>query len=154
MNPITLFLDIDGVLNSHLYELKVDKMLLDSPCIDPDACSKLLSAIIAAPQVDIVISSSWRNTFSLEGFKELFQASLSPYIRDVVSKDLDKNKAIEKYIQDNQLSYESVIILDDDILFDIDHTLSKRQVKTSFYAGLTPTVEKELHKKIKDCINN
>lgn len=72
-----IFLDIDEVLNSKKYKLKIGSKFDDPRYqIDPDAV-KLLNAIVVATKANIVISSTWRNAFTksanaLEKIKNYF----------------------------------------------------------------------------------
>lgn len=60
-----IFLDIDGVLNSALYDKKIDDFI-------PEAIS-ILNELYINYNAKIVISSSWRISLSLDELKNLFK---------------------------------------------------------------------------------
>jgi len=71
-----LFLDIDGVLNSAAYYAahpEIDKWeYLDKHDIDPDAIAQL-NRIVDATGCEIVISSGWRYTWTLNKLYDIFK---------------------------------------------------------------------------------
>jgi len=68
MSPITLFLDFDGVLHPE-------------PCFDRSRLFCQLPVLEAVlrdfPEVDIVISSSWRELLHLDDLKSLFSGDIA-----------------------------------------------------------------------------
>lgn len=134
-----LFLDIDFVLNSHRWDLQ--RSAANHPYIpyyseiDP-SCLILLEEILKLePQVDVVISSSWRDDLSLQQFKDLFSQFNFPVHKIIAVTEplIDKAKAIENYLKTNPCT--SFVILDDDFLFPMDHPYFKNFYKVT-KAGL------------------
>lgn len=88
MKPRILFLDIDGVLNSHQSFIRVFRLGLDNQNlysdpvelrkaeICPIAWSNFLLITEEVPDLKIVISSTWRNNLGiggLDGVREIFK---------------------------------------------------------------------------------
>lgn len=76
-----IFLDIDGVLNSHLWfmrrpeshpDLRSDRDLWQ---IDPEAVRRLEIVCRDAGITDIVVSSTWRRLYSIEEITEILRRS-------------------------------------------------------------------------------
>lgn len=139
-----LFLDLDGVLNT---DKKVNNHIVLSQGleIDPLLVSLLVSFLKKHSPFYVVLISSWRDTFSVKEFQEMF-FPLGLKIDDMVRDDLDKDQAIEDWVKNHNCA--KVFILDDDTLFPLTHPLNKRQVKTSIYSGLTKRHLEELTKLI------
>lgn len=139
-----IFLDIDGVLNSSNYSRKTDISQLNflfNMEIDPIPLALLKKFISSNPDIKIVISSSWRDTLMLRHFQEIFKPYDSTVI-DLISSNYKKSEAIELWLSKNKV--QDFIILDDDTLFDLDHTLFKNQIKTTTLYGLTADTIKEI----------
>jgi hypothetical protein len=134
-----LFLDIDGVLNSDKFSrnLTGTEIFPYGLELDPQALNYLKTFLEENIEVEIVISSSWRDTLTLEQFNELFaDFGIHQRVIGLTSDEIDKPASIEKWIQTyNPLKYA---ILDDETLFDLNHRLHRYQVKTSMGIGLTP----------------
>lgn len=105
-----LFLDFDGVLhpmnrsNGVLSQLKVFEEFIRNH-----------------PNIDIVISSSWRTDHSLEKLKSFFSEDVSKRIIGITPNRYDgfhteryqREKEIEDWLREEGREYESRIILDD-----------------------------------------
>ena len=136
-----LFLDIDFVLNSHKFEIQRDiKGEAYTPYyseIDPQCISVLNQVLEQRPSLKIVISSSRRDSLSLEEFKKLFShfGVKEEKIIDTTSSGVKKETSIEQWIKENSPS--SFVVLDDDYLFDKDHKFHKNFYRVSTI-GLTP----------------
>lgn len=148
-----LFLDIDGVLNSDSFHrtLEAGTSFIYGLELEPRALKLFEEFLLSAPELKIVISSSWRDTLTLEQFQEV----LSPYVDaqriiGLTSSEVDKAPSIEAWIKEHNPS--EVLILDDDTLFDLSHRLHKRQVKTSLGLGLRDDHIKALKELLKGSI--
>lgn len=118
-----VFLDIDGVLNSHqsdLYHNSFSQEFTMEKRLCPIATSNLKELLTIHPDIKIVVSSTWRRSRSIEQLGEI----LSYYKIDknvVLSKtNYDgpgeiRGLKIKKWLQDNQhLDISHFVILDDD----------------------------------------
>jgi len=155
MNKRVLFLDIDGVLNSHEYW---DRLTADTKNkmriipggegqIDPVAVSRL-EVILKDTGCDVVISSTWRRLLEVETIVDLFiKKGLSPFYRnrfigatDTINVPMDdpnrttkeRGLQIQRWLDAN-LEYTKVAILDDDS--DMAH-LMPYLIKTNILTGL------------------
>ncbi len=140
-----LFLDFDGVLNSHKYFSERDNhqpryaMFDERNEFDPDAMHNLLAILDHFPDLKVVISSSWRYGRTIEKLNELLGFT-KVYTDRVIGKTADQSErgyARGWEIQDWLDAHPEVTnfaILDDDS--DMVH-LSDHHVKTSFSVGLT-----------------
>lgn len=134
-----LFLDVDGVLNTYRTQVLVDNRY--TPYIsdlEPECMANLVLLLDAHPDLRILISSAWREEIRDYQFKELFHKLGYPTIADrifgVTNPKLSKADAIAESIQ--ILNLKEFVIIDDDILFPLNHELNKHQYKTSLYSGL------------------
>lgn len=133
-----LFLDMDGVLNSHAHAVRVGDVMVE-PADDPNEADirRMVSQVdpilawnlgfIAkhVKNLEIVISSSWRRAFTLPQFRELFDVRLGlKGIRIVgatpshakgqkMSQRLPRIAHIEDYRREAGLEWSEVVILDD-----------------------------------------
>lgn len=113
-----LFLDFDGVLHYSGNELPFSRTSFLEKIIELD------------PHLDIIISSSWRESFDLQGLKDFFPDSIAERIQGVTpifkasllqNEDGDwveqnqgiRQKEIEQYMVDNYPLNTSWIALDD-----------------------------------------
>lgn len=134
-----VFLDIDGVLNSHAYVIRLQAQgqkvggLLG---IDPVAVAHLNRLVDAG--ATFVLSSTWRFSHTPERMTKVLQAtgfrgrviSATPRLNESMAR----GKEIQMWLDDWKGDpVESFVILDDDS--DMHH-LMPRLVKTSFTAGL------------------
>jgi histidinol phosphatase-like enzyme len=140
-----LFLDIDGVLNSGKYIKRAD-VDFDDPKyqIDPDAVVRL-NAITQLTGAVIVVSSTWRNAFRIDGIEHLdkLQECMASYgiTGQVIGMTPDKpnavrnrrGKEIQLWIDDHFNEIEKFVIIDDDV--DMGR-LRANQVKTLFEDGI------------------
>jgi hypothetical protein len=84
-----LFLDIDGVLNSEqfyraLYRQVNVALALTDFC--PIACSNLMEILVEAPEVKIVVSSSWRIGTELSELRQILWANAKVPENRVIDK--------------------------------------------------------------------
>ena len=131
-----IFLDIDGVLNSYKFSktLENHENLFYGMEIDPFSLELFTNLLKNNASIKVVISSSWRDSLSLYQFKELFK-SFQDQIIDMTSSDVDKAKSIELWVKTHKIN--EFVILDDDVLFDLDHGFNKKQIKTSPNLGIS-----------------
>lgn len=156
-----LFLDIDGVVctefnNRKEYYLGEDKALFEWYVMNP-SCIEHLNTIVQQTGCEIVISSSWRKTFSLTELQDVFEENGFKYPEKIIGctgvfyewikpgvhlpsvrgleikvwLDLNVRKTPTGF-NNNQYNY---CILDD----DSDMLLEQKDsfVKTSTWCGLT-----------------
>lgn len=139
-----IFLDIDGVLNSQEYVLKVQE-LFDIPehQIDPLAVIRL-NRLTDLSNASIVITSTWRMAFI--GHLDLFQKFLIE--RGITGKVIgmtevthgDRADEIWDWIDEHKSIIDNYVILDDDRLESkrdsSDPVLDMHFVRTSWSVGL------------------
>lgn len=141
-----LFLDIDYVLNSDYFDKQNNPNPFDHISnIDPKNVACLLDILNAYPDCRIVISSTWRDELSLDQLQDILEHFNVPAFKVIgcTSSAMPKDKAIEKWLRKNKP--KKFVVLDDETLFDLQHPLYYRQVKTTAYKGLTQ-IEAELAK--------
>ena len=152
-----VFLDIDGVLNSDLWErtLDDDKRKRLENHFDPK-CVALLNKVLAQTNAKIVLTSTWRLNHSLEQMNDIFrsvgvQADIIDFTPDLKSqgKHVVRGNEILKWCQDNEaiigtgfLKYTDFIILDDNT--DMLLWQSKYFFKTDRFCGLTPSIVRNI----------
>lgn len=152
-----IFLDIDGVLNSQNYILKI-KDLFDIPAnqLDPEAVARL-NYLTDKSEAAIVVSSSWRICFIRHpnGVDKAMADCLKSYgvtgkiIGTTTITDGDRADEIWDYIFNNKDIIDQFVILDDNRLEEkkdnSDPYLDLHLVKTNFMNGLQDEhVEKAL----------
>lgn len=137
-----IFLDIDGVCNSHKYIMHYvnhfkqpdDKMYVITEHLDP-ACIERVNRIIAASGADVVISSAWRKAFPLQKLKEMLESR--GFVGNIVGETpvlyKERGLEIQSWMDDNGVEADQILILDD--MDEMLH-LRDRQVLTSFFTGL------------------
>ena len=150
-----IFLDIDGVLNNDRFlkrlhrqhvDLSSDKVLYGSMMLDKYAVKRLL-AITDTTDAKIVISSSWREVFSLDEIREMLALKLKDL--NVTKSSLEiidrtpfafefklttRRNQIVGWLSDNQNEdIEKFIILED---CETMYELEDRTIRTSFATGL------------------
>lgn len=137
-----IFLDFDGVLNSHQYlyvtpkpwgdlEMEGNEHLM----LDPVAVDRL-NQIIEQTGAHVVVSSSWRHGHDRERLQEILEArGFMGDVIDVTPDDsrLDRGDEIALWLRDHP-EVERYVVLDDDA--DDTETMRKHLIKTSFYTGL------------------
>lgn len=153
-----LFLDFDGVLNSKQHVLAVK----DVPVPGADTLSDadlftmkretnannmwVLGYILKQlPDLKIVISSSWRNFFDLEQFKEIFKVYKLDETRiiDKTPKKMssDRQHEIRMWLNEFEEINHKVpdwVALDDHIIFDIMNDEEKaREFLTDGWVGVS-----------------
>ena len=138
-----IFLDIDGVLNSHdfLYrwqektardrvEFKGNEHLM----LDPVAVGRV-NRILTVSGAKVVISSSWRHGWPIERLKEILKTV--GFIGEIIDctprYGKDRGHEIDEWLQNHNEGHDPFVILDDDS--DMAH-MAKHLVKTSFAHGL------------------
>ena len=105
-----LFLDLDGVLrrkDAPLYEL------------EPDLLARFECAVRAIPGLQIVISSSWREAFSLDEIREHFAAGIAERIvgatPSVALRDeFDRHREVLAYLKRHAGEDVRWLAIDDD----------------------------------------
>ena len=141
-----VFLDCDGVVNSHLFGEQFPEKDKEHYVID-ERCVKLLNELSAATWCKFVISSAWRNTLSIEEIRKLFAAKgFTGDIIDVTPRlghgNLRGNEILqwmkehEELIGSSYSEYKEYVIFDD----DSDMLLWQQYnfIKTDIFCGLTP----------------
>ena len=152
-----LFLDLDGVVNSHDW---FRRRVTEQPTgnyferqIDPQAIV-LLNEIIEATGAKIVISSTWRKNHTLEELRAgLSSRGFCGDIIDVTGEDLSaiRGREIQKWLDDNAVHLDKYLdepdiikrfaIVDDDS--DMEHLLP-HLIQTNFELGLTAIVASKI----------
>lgn len=140
-----VFLDIDGVLNSHKLMKKMAHQDYDlDDLIDPEAVS-LLNQLTDATGASIVVSSSWRRAYlgQPQGLTRLIallkdrHGIKAPIIGMTPAKDNAlrnvRGKEIQAWLDCAPVTVDSFIIIDDDS--DMGR-LSNKLIKTTMVDGL------------------
>ena len=130
-----LFLDFDGVLNSHRFLIKITKEGLLRNELDPDAVERL-NMIVDRTGCKVVVSSSWRILHPIDELQKSLEAVGFKHKLLDTTPHLGKHRGIE--IQawlDDHGPFDAFAIVDDDS--DMDGVMDKL-VKTSLYTGLMP----------------
>jgi hypothetical protein len=136
-----LFLDFDGVLNSHRYlysnrrpagmEFKGNEHLM----LDPAAVARV-NRIIEATGAKVVISSSWRHGWPLERIREILAARA--FVGDIIGITPDAPQGVrgDEIAQwlDEHPGVTKFVAIDDDT--DDSLIMKHHLVKTMFAYGL------------------
>jgi hypothetical protein len=139
-----VFLDIDGVLNSHdSMKFFADQGVHPDDRMDPKAI-KLLNELTDKTDAKIVVSSTWRLPFvdsgNLQGMADLLKRNgitgqvigMTPDLW-AVKRDRVRGDEIQWWMDNSGNQIDSFVILDDDS--DMSH-LRDKLVKTSMSNGL------------------
>lgn len=157
-----IFLDFDGVLNSEgsfLYEDRRRKKWkiqgLKGPVSETlcNVCASNFQMILDKyPDVKVVISSTWRNLFTLDWLKEKLESYhiSSNHVIDITSQDPGGNRGLEIQIWLNNRPEVTQYVIIDDNDWGITplHPWSSF-VKTEWEAGMTYTNALEVIQKLK-----
>lgn len=121
----TIFLDIDGVLNSVQYAVSLNRYNTEWNPYRDECCKIALSnlerVLEEVPNLEIVISSTWRKSRSVEDLQALFKlwGFSKPEIivgKTPVSNREIRGKEIQQYIELNNISNYCIIDDDSDML--------------------------------------
>ena len=142
-----VFLDFDGVLNSHAYARRLGKEQ-DVMGLDEDAVSRLNRLVIDG-RAEVIVSSSWRHGRTVHELRTLlrqagFNGLVSGKTPDCAHKPEGglwhgamRGNEIQSWLTLAPLydiDVEQFVIIDDDS--DMAH-LADRHIKTAFETGLT-----------------
>ena len=139
-----LFLDIDGVL--HPDPPQPDQRLRSLP--------RLVEILRDHPQVEVVISSLWREKLSLDQLRDLFPADLRERIIDVtpIAERIDgwlparREGEILEWLQASGRADELWLAIDDQ---KWQFTQRRdRLIACDFYDGITDAIEAELRQRL------
>lgn len=140
-----IFLDIDGVMVPAA-SWKTPELMEDGFPMFTQKSIKSLNSLLS-PETRIILSSSHRNRFSLEKWKEIFER------RGLQVRHLDRlpsrqtptrrKDEIQDWFASNKWPAEFLIIDDDKSLYDLPKELKGHLVMTSSLVGLTPEILKE-----------
>lgn len=129
-----LFLDIDGPIAPFGHK-KEDPNIPHINDISPEKVDLLKQILNKHPEFKIVVISTWRDDLTRAQLDETFN-HFNLQIYDIVPTHMDKDKAITLWMQDKHI--DQFVIIDDEIIFDLDHDKSFHQVKPSLHGGLLP----------------
>lgn len=139
-----IFLDFDGVLNSHEFMRARQEDILDcrreSDALDPEAIARL-NRLVAETGAVVVVSSSWRITRSVERLQQTLDER--GFVGTVIDKTIDWYMCATRYEKqqrgdeirmwlDEHPEVESFIVLDDSS--DMDAVV-ERHIQTSLFTG-------------------
>lgn len=116
--PITVFLDIDGVLNSTSSEFYGLHVLRSGMISNPDPISvSLVDYFVKLSDAQIVISSSWRKLYTVNELKLILKDEFKflEYDRVIGKTDSEgklRGEEIQRYIDANNIV--EYVIFDDD----------------------------------------
>ncbi|MFU6554505.1 HAD domain-containing protein [Pseudomonas aeruginosa] len=141
-----LFLDIDGVL--HPDPPQPDQRLRSLP--------RLVEILRDHPQVEVVISSLWREHLSLDQLRDLFPADLRARIIDVtpIAERIDgwlparREVEILEWLAASGRADEYWLALDDQAWQFTQHR--DRLIACTFYDGVTDVIEAQLRQRLAD----
>ena len=103
---LTIFLDIDGVLNTPSeYGKRINKN-------NVDVLNKLITRLEEKYDTQIVVSSSWRLSSGIN--KIIRDAGVTARLKGVTENLGDRSKEINTYISKNRLEPENCLVLDDE----------------------------------------
>ena len=103
---LTIFLDIDGVLNTPSeYGKRINKN-------NVDVLNKLITRLEEKYDTQIVVSSSWRLSSGIN--KIIRDAGVTARLKGVTENLGDRSKEINAYISKNRLEPENCLVLDDE----------------------------------------
>lgn len=146
-----LFLDIDGVMNSHdLWRRNKDKPKLPenrwTDQIDPEACRRM-ERVVAETGCKIIISSTWRIIHPLAALRGFFlhHGWRAPIVGKTPRLGDFRGDEVAKFISEWRDPQAPYVCIDDDGDFHPHQPL----VKTSYAYGLTD----ELAQKAIDILN-
>lgn len=149
-----LFLDVDGVLNNkqHFLALKEQGEPLGKDTLEEAdlECMKRLTTphnfwclkyiLDNVPDLKIVLSTSWRNHFDIEQFKELFkhygldgERIIDKTPRKFTSERIHE---IHLYLDDNK-NVKKWVALDDHAIFNLEDPDKVNEFLTDSWVGLT-----------------
>ena len=149
-----IFLDVDGVLNSHKYFAKTDVEEIGIYTNLDKTKLGLLKKIIRKTKAKIVLSSSWRLSFddNLIPDDYLGQSLISALKNEGLAifgktDDLqnDRYYEIKDWLQKHANVNDFVILDDDDFNWKDLHS---QWIKTSYYIGLTKDIAEKTIKKL------
>lgn len=172
MNNTILFLDIDGVLNSHNYfDFSNERLLYAWEMIDPSNVS-ILNKVVRETSCDVVLSSMWRLDYPLEEVEKYLKIrgaefslrDKTPFIRTIKSsikevpenlEDKARGLEIEHWIRANynfnDMKDLKIAIVDDISNMNI---LSSRLVLTNPRVGLREKGAEKIIKFLSTPIND
>ena len=146
-----IFLDIDGVLNSHSYfinnrkkvkdflkKIKNDKstinLLLERQMMDIDYDKlAILKDIVLETGAKVVITSSWKKLKIYPYLEEKLISLGVPVIGVTEDNGDDRGNGIKEYLLSHAIS--EYVVIDDDIFKDYDKKIIDNLVKTNFFDG-------------------
>lgn len=139
-----IFLDIDGVMVHNNPYRKVH--------MEEDGFYTFNTAAVEAinsftdGEIEIVLSTSHRFRFDIQEWKNIFQRrnikcrEISIINLELNSK-VSRKEEIEKWIEENKIDHDDIIIIDDDkSLNGLSENLKRRLILTDPYIGLNKTV--------------
>lgn len=147
-----LFLDIDGVLNSkQLFlmrkgcEISSNKAEFEEDIeymkayTDPNNMWCLKYILDNVPDLSVVLSTSWRNLFDMEAFRELFQHYGLDANR-IIGKtpqrlSSERVHEIHMYLDDNK-DITKWAVLDDHVIFNLEDVDKANEFLTDSWIGL------------------
>lgn len=131
-----IFLDIDGVLNSHRFDLKQTYEFSTNPQIDPDTILLLNSLLESDKSIFIIISSSWSEAKTLTELRLLLEQNglVQNRVCGKIQYKKGKRDSIHEIIE--KFDIKTFCVIDDEWLFNLNDSCQKFFIKTSFYEGL------------------
>lgn len=121
------FTDIDGVVSVPRSHWDLDAELMGR-----------LNRILEATDARIVISSSWRNLFTIEQLRRMF--SQHGITRRIIARTGDLNhrgNEIQEWLTENESLVRRFIVIDDDIWQLEEFEANGRMIHTNTALGLT-----------------
>lgn len=137
-----IFLDIDGVVRtdnsdkfwSNLLNTKIPISVFERK-FDKKSIS-ILNEIVYYTNAKVVISSSWKNNFSLNELKDIFKKEgFNGEVIDVTKCLYNRGEEIQEYLDTHNIN--KYVVIDDNIKDIRNHINSKRIIECDSYIGLS-----------------
>ncbi len=139
MVDLTIFLDIDGVLNT---PSEYGKRINNN---NVDVLNKLINRLEEKYDTQIVVSSSWRLSSGVN--KIIRNAGVIARLKGVTENLGDRSKEINSYISKNRLEPKNCLVLDDEK--DIVKNVICKYYITNYKTGVVEGDIKKILKLVK-----
>jgi len=136
-NRKIIFIDIDGVLNSHMFDLNNQKtQFTNNPEIDPSTILLLNEILEFDKSIFLIISSSWADTKTLTELRNLLEKNglQTNRVCGKINYKVGKRESIHQILEKYRI--EKFCVIDDEWIFNLNDKCQKNFIKISFYEGL------------------
>ena len=137
-----IFLDIDGVLRTHKSDLEHATILnkeIPTRVFDRRFDSKSvnnINYIVHYTGAKIVVSSTWRNNFSVQELKEIFrERGITAEVIDKTDIGLTRGEEIREWLDRNEVT--NYVVIDDQVKDIINWVDKDRVIEVNCQEGFT-----------------